>query len=469
MAINVKISSDKVDKAIDYTIKTGKIAKTLTKLGKRNSIMKMAAPGMYQYPILTTNGIEMSVNMAIAKAYQLTYAASVVTAYSLNPVMYLKDYKEPSDFVRKFHSNSSAAYFNIDAAQNALGITATQNTVGVESDTHMDIVDADVTNVAFDKGYTSEALEAMSISAWDDMSSRLDNTSLNDMYRPYDRTERIMNEKLNSLKKANEAITDMIDNIGRIVDDIDNVIDKPESKSDEGIHRPDGTNQMRNFNNAVVRNDKLEAMEPTMVNVEILCHGTNPRGIDGQFTQRLTLGIKAMPRVLQSNVMIASMVEACKDSHGIFKFMKLTKGEQKTIDFVLGISAAKKKALEKNAKMEIKLLKQAKKRKSLNLLRRALNNEYLPTVTVVMTTYEVARVKEICGVDLGELRNALKLMNKYFLLSFAIYDTEQNTLKALFDCDDDWSYVSVGSMNSMVNKVTDVMNQNEILKLFGRR
>ena len=363
MGINFNVSSDSIDEGASYVVKAGKIAKTLGKLGKRNSIMKMAEPGMYQYPLLTSGSIEMQVNTAIAKAFQLTYASAVVTAYSLNPVMYLKDYEEPSDFVRKFHTNTSSSYYNLTAAQRSLGVK--------ESSTTLDIEDADVTSATVNMdGYSKEALEAMSIQAWDDTSNRLDNSSLNDMYRPYDRTERIMKEKISGLKKANEAT---FDDIYSVVDDIDSVIDPDASKNNWAFRDKNNNDKLitRNFNNAVVRNDKLEAMEPTMVNVEIICHSKK----QGQFNQRLTLGVKVMPRLLQSDMMIASMVEACKDSNGIFKFLKLTKGEQKTLDFVLGISASKKRALEKNAKVEIRLLKQAKKRKSSNLFRKALKNE----------------------------------------------------------------------------------------------
>jgi hypothetical protein len=206
-------------------------------------------------------------------------------------------------------------------------------------------------------------------------------------------------------------------------------------------------------------------MEPTMVNVQLLCHSKDA----GQFTQNIVLGVKTMVRLVASEVMIVSMTEACKDSHAIFKFLKWTKDERKTLDFIFGFSAAKQKAVEKNAKMEAKILKQSKKRGKGGLLKRALNNDVFPILTVVLTTFEVEKIKEICGVDLSDLKQAVKLMNKYYLLSLAIYDQTQNTLQTLFDCDDDWSYVHVGSMKSMVNKTSDLMNYNEISKLFGRR
>ena len=89
---------------------------------------------------------------------------------------------------------------------------------------------------------------------------------------------------------------------------------------------------------------------------------------------------------------------------------------------------------------------------------------------------EVNSDKSYLGKEIREWCNnnredyiAQEIMNKYYLLSFGIYDTEQNTMKVLFDCDADWSYTTIGTMRAGVNKTTDVMNQNAIYQLFGRR
>ena len=90
-------------------------------------------------------------------------------------------------------------------------------------------------------------------------------------------------------------------------------------------------------------------------------------------------------------------------------------------------------------------------------------------MSVVLTTYEVARIKEATSIDLSELASAMKIMKKYFLLSIAIYDPDQNTIKFLFDCDSDWGIISVGAMKTAVSKTNDILNSNEVLKLTGRR
>ena len=453
------ITADQIGGALQTVFASANTIKDFSKLARRNSIMKMAAPAMYQYPILMSNAIETPVAMAIAQAFQQTYACSVATAYSLNPIMALKDYREPSDFVQKFHNNNIVPT-NFSAAANALGVESA-----------MDINDIEVIAIdgaTINRNFSKEAMESMSIKAWDRIEDHVDTETLNNMYLPYTRTSRILSEKVVSLQTANEALKDTIkdgfDNAMNFMDDVnDRTVANKNNMANRGLNK-DTSTKLVSSSPSIAKKDRLEAMEPTMVDVQIVCHGKGA----GQFTHNLIIGVKTMVRLVTSDLMVATMVEACKESHGIFRFLKWTKGEQKTLDFVLGISSAKKRVLEKNAKMEVRVLKQSQKRGKFGILKRALNNDVFPILTVVLTTYEVERIKEICGVDLTDYRQATNLMNKYYLLAFAIYDQTQNTLQSIVDCDDDWSVVSVGSMKSMLNKLNDALNQKEAMALLGK-
>lgn len=461
-----------INEAVGTVLKGAKDLKSFTKLASRKSIMTMAQPGMYQYPILISSAIDTDVIAAISKAYQLTYAANVATAYSLNPIMWLKDTKEVSDFVQKFHQNDpSFVPNNLDAAGRALG---------VESATEVEEDIVTVESATVDTSMNKEDLLALSLNAWDNVEDAVTMESLNDMYRPYDRTRRIMEEKLETLKVANEAVDDFVDRVtGRndystthpASQRVQNTSSKETRDGKGNVTRSETTTTrnrqpiQRNFDAQIVKNNQLEAMEPTMINVTVLCHGKT----EGSFTQNITIGVKTMPRVISSELMITSMTEVCQNNHKVFRFLKWTKGEIKTLDALLGISNARKKVLEKNAKQEVKLINQAKKRKGNSILQRFLGNEVMPTLTIVITDYEAAMIKESCHVDLNNLSEAVRLMNKYFLLSFGIYDTKQNTLKVLFDCDEDWAYTTIGNLRSNTNKVNDVLSQNAVLGMFGRR
>ena len=481
-------------KGSDIKAKTGsavgsaKIIQEFINLSSRKSIMTMASPGIYQYPVIMSSAIDTDIAMAIAKAYQITYAASVATAYSLNPIMYTDQTKELSDFVKKFHDNNPAL---LNANLNAVS-----NTLGVES-------------AMIDTTMSKKDIAAINSSLNENIEDKLAMESLNDMYKPYMRTERIMREKLETLTTANEGkVTDTFNKVEgmakKINDQVGNgamynatkdralatnvkdtrrtnmyardkqtneiIKDAKGNPVVTGIHERTTTRQLLvpNQHATVVRNNQLEALEPTMVNVQIVAHGSN-NGNSSQSVHNLTLGVKAVSRLISTQVMIANMIEACKESHFIFKFLKWTKGEIKTLDALLGWTAAKNKAMGKNSKNEALFLQQSKKRKKLNGVGKFVNNEVCPTLSIVITTYEAAKIKEATNIDLTDLKEAIRLMNKYYLLSFAIYDTEQNMLRVLFDCDNDWGYTSVGTLKSAVNKTNDLLNANEIMKVFGRR
>lgn len=472
---------------------------SLLKLAQRKSIMTMASPGMYMYPLIMSGSIDSDAQLALAKGFQLTYAAAVATAYSLNPIMDMGKVDNASDYVKKFHNNN-ASLMSADIK----GITST---FGIESFIDVPVEDIEVyASVKRDVPITD--LAAITLEAVGSIKDSLCMESLNDEYQPYKRTVRIIEEKIDQMKKATEAIKfdDAADSFGQNINQMlnpDAVTVRQHGQNVNTTKIADGsykrtttstseTTTTKEWNdtskkwkttriveknnsgdkrdpsaqtafNQVIKNNQLDAMEPTMVNVQLVTRGANTP------TLNLTLSVKAMPRLVPSNLMINAMTEACMNSKFIFKFLKWQKGEIKTMDAIFGISKARDAATASNDKMEKRFLKQLKKRKHLNAVGKFMNNEVLPTTTIIITSYEAARIKEECHVDLEILQNAVKLLNSYYLLAFGIYDTEQGSLKILFDCDTDWGYTTITSLKSSVNKTNDLLNQNEIIKIFGRR
>lgn len=461
-------------------LKNVKNIQGLAKLASRKSIMTMAAPGMFQYPVIMSNAISTDAQMAIAKAYQLTFAGSVCTAFSLNPIMDRGKTPQLSEFVQTFHQNDPTLLGgNVTGAAQALGVSIEQSMENIDPE-----------NISVESATVAKLNKIDSLAmnlALKGVESSLCMESMNDMYTPYDRTERIIRERLDAIKdvKAKRALEgdlfDKVDAKGNIkeggIGKLNRVLNGADNaKAATGIRNPGKDGRPGNIlpvnaKYSVEKNSQLEAMEPTMVNVQVVAHGgRDANGSELPSIHNITLGVKAMPRVIDTNLMIASMVEASQDSRMIFKFLKWTKGEQSTLDYILGFSASKKKALQKNAKMEVKFLEQSKKRKKLNGIGRFLNNEVLPTVSVVITAYEASKIKEICGIDLNNYTDAVKLMNQYYLLSFAIFDTEMNTLKVIFDCDGDWSYTTIGAIKSQIGKTNyDLLADNIVRSIFNRR
>jgi hypothetical protein len=278
----------------------------------------------------------------------------------------------------------------------------------------------------------------------------------------------------NQISTESATLTGIGDTLSRAANAAQHVADRDNGDANTGLYEADKKNHKilqktgNNAKNEIVKNDKLTALEPTMVNVTVTRHNNNPGSGPSVYLQTITLGVKAMVRLVKSDLMVANMVEAAKNANAIFKFIRWTKGEIKFVrDFVFGISEAKASALAKSS-IESKVLKSSKKRKKINNISKFLDNEVFPTLTIVMTTYEVLQVKNICGVDLSQLYNALKLMNKYYLLAFSIYDPDTQTLQTLFDGDDDFSYATIGTMKSQENKDINLSNTKDVLKIMGR-
>lgn len=488
-----KFDTDKADVRSAKILKRAKNIQGIAKLASRKSIMTMAAPGFYMYPVVMSGGIDTQKQFEIAKAFQITYASSVATAYSLNGDMDRGETPQVSDFVQKFHQNDPKL---INANLNAVGAA-----LGIKTNESYLITDVEVASaVVMEHALSDVDMYLIDQVAWDQVEEGLVQESLNDLYRPYDRTVRKIENRLEMMKEAKDAVAQegILDDLDSFAEDVNraaygrpgkhNATGVPsETKITSPVLDKDGnvvkdkngkdkvkitTKKMINPNtfNAVVKNQNMNNLEPTMVNVQIVAHGfKDATGASSPSIHNVTLCIKAMPRIVQPSVMIASMVEACEESHGIFKFIKWTKGEIKTLDKILGISASKKKALQKNAKQEVKFLEQSRKRKGKGLLGRALRNEVMPSTTVVITSYETEKIKEACGVDLNRYEMAAKLMNKYYLLGFCIYDTEQDTMKVLFDADTDWGVTSFAEMSRSTSNAKDTLNQNEILRIFGRK
>lgn len=487
-----------VDKAGTSVMKKLRNGQELLRLAKRKSIMSMAAPGLYMYPIVMSGGIDTPKQMEIAKGFQITYASSVATAYSLNNNMDRRETPQVSDFVQKFHQNDPKLInANLNAVSAALGIESTA--MNAEDLEHLDYAVESATIMK--NALTVENQFLLNLVAWDDVESGLVMESLNDIYKPYKRSERIINDKLDMIKEAkvaNEAGFFDDDGIAGKINRVANgsptknnatavtfVTQTDKSRSSKKHYDKDGNLRDEDENtrssikkdiykpntfSKVERVQNMTNLEPTMVNVQVVAHGKGDvNGSGAPSIHNITLAIKAMPRIVNSSVMIASMIEACQNSHAIFKFLKWTKGEIKTLDTVLGISASKRKAIQKNAKNEVKFLEQSKKRKGKGLVGRFVRNEVLPTTTVVITTFEAEKIKEATGIDLNRYEMAVKLMNKYYLLGFCIYDTEQDTMKVLFDADSDWGFTSYQSMTNATSNAKDVLSQNEILRVFGRR
>ncbi len=431
----------KIDKDMSNILRnTTAVAKIIKKSVGRNSITRMAQDSIFQFPVLISSSINIDDATVLAKALERQYASLLVSIFSLRGSIPLNKYENVQDYLKSFHNNSDIPS-NIKAATNMIFESATL-----------------ATESTFPLG--------IGAACWDIIEEQVNSNKINDIYKPYERTKTVLREKLEIAKEATVAETIQKNKVYDTAKKIKTFADN-EKKGEEfaGIN-PGKNNKTALSAPTVVKNDKLNALEPTLLNVQFVLHGEG----QGQITQNVVIGVKSMIRVIRSDLMVANMAEASKDSYGIFKFIKWTKGEYKFLrDFVFNATEIKDVATS-TSKDSFRWIKALKRRKAINSVSKFFQNGVLPHTTIILTRYEVEEIAALSGVNLSELHNALRLINKYYLLGFGIYDSETKTLSMLFDEDgtNEFTSVSLNSLKTSNSKDVDLSNMKEVMKLMGR-
>jgi hypothetical protein len=91
-----------------------------------------------------------------------------------------------------------------------------------------------------------------------------------------------------------------------------------------------------------------------------------------------------------------------------------------------------------------------------------------PITTIVTTTYEVAKVAELTGMDLLEPYTAVKLLSKYFLLGLVIYDPETGRVQSIFDGDVNFSVTTLSGLKTKQQKDQDLTQFAQFIRASGR-
>lgn len=212
--------------------------------------------------------------------------------------------------------------------------------------------------------------------------------------------------------------------------------------------REEYTKAMGNVRGEMLRDEKYGSMMPTVLNITL----ANVKSQAGTWSQQLKIGIRAVPRYLSPSIMVANMCEAFKD-RAIFNFIKLTKGELKWWDLLLGISESRNRAIVNTKNKWLKILKA---RAEKNNTSSKLGKKYNPNTTIIITENEATLIKEQCGIDPNNVKYTRKMMDKYFILGFGIYDTEAKMLKMLYDGDMNYSHISLRVMAAEAKKETNL-------------
>ena len=434
---------------VNTAVSTGKV---IAKYVSNTSLTKLAKDSIFQFPVIISASIDNDEIFVMAKSFERSYASMMVSVISMSSYIDLNKYGKEDylvNFLRRFHSNTNIGG-NIIASESIsisdANILPQENVVGI--------------NVA---------------ALWDSVYESVDNTSINDMYRPCKRTARILEDALEAATDDGMTIkfgkttiknADNIANSGK-----SNVFYEEYEKDDDGKYKTDkngkkipikGTQRITHTAkdkhdkfNQVVKSDYMTDMAPTMINITVIADAT---GKGDTWTQNVVLGIKAMVRMVKSGVMVNNMMDAFKD-RGLFKWLSWTKGEISTAELIFGAGKAMQDGYAAGKGDNwLKILRERKMAQGINKL---LGKRLLPNASIVITESEALAIKEATGVDPHNPADVQKMMNRYFLLAFGIYDTENKLLDVMYDGESQFSTESIRELAAKNKKDTNLLAMNK--------
>lgn len=408
------INTDDVRTAVN----TGKV---VAKFVSNTSITKLAKDSIFQFPVIISSSIDNDEIFVMAKALERNYASMLLSVISMSSYIDLTKYGKDNylvKYLKKFHSNS-------DIGSEILPVG---ESVAIES---ANIIDDD------------KIFAVDMPSLCDSVYEACDMTSINDIYRPFKRTTRI-------LEDAMEARTITIGNTK--LENADEIAKLNEEKYiDNGKVLRRGAEKGRN---EITNSSYMTDMTPTMINVSFVADAT---GKGDTWTQNVTIGVKSMVRMAKSGVVINNMVDAFKD-RALFTWIKWTNGEINAAELLFGVSKALQDGYAAGKKDN--WMKRLKGRKHMQGINKLIGRQLLPNASVIITESEALAIQQDCGVDPHNPADAAKMMDKYFMLAFGIYDTESKLLDIIYDGESQFSSYSIRELVAKNKKDTNLLTSS---------
>jgi len=474
----------------------------------KTSITRLTKDQIFQFPIAIESDIDDDEKYPIIKAIEKNYASLILTAIVNEGVVNRDKYDNISQFLRKFHNNTDIPFSAVESEMDVVSAIAEEGYIPSNELLQMDVtIEALVdtsslndmylpfnrtlakVNTALESAKTSIAMEASEyfrrprydrdrngqiigganspqistnnqgkiqyqyIEAPQKGTAQYNNLvnlygepkTLNDWDDDINKRDIIQYNELRREEREIRAEERREDRRNRVADRQEDRTNQLQDKSIEDARRA-----MSNVRGEMLRDEKYGSLMPTVLNMTI----ANVKSQAGSWSQQLTIGIRAVPRYFNSSIMIANMCEAFKNGL-VFTFLKFTKGELKWWDSLLGITDARNNAIINRSDRWLRVLKSLSKKN-----KRKINNKHNPNMTIIITENDAILIKEKCGIDPHNVSAVKKMMDKYFILGFGIYDTEAKMLNMIYDGDADFSQYSLRSMIADSKKELNLLAMN---------
>ena len=175
------------------------------------------------------------------------------------------------------------------------------------------------------------------------------------------------------------------------------------------------------------------------------------------------LGIKGVMHPVNSDDMVSNLLDGHKSGNKFFNFLRWTSGEISFIkDLLFNVNGIKEDVIKKHSKGGSHWWTTLKRNRTIAKIKS--KQKILPNATIVCSMEEVIEMQDAYNVDLLKVSNVLKLMDRYFLLGFAIVDETQELVHFIFDGERDFQVLS---FNGLERENTNKNDFKDIYKMIN--
>ena len=169
------------------------------------------------------------------------------------------------------------------------------------------------------------------------------------------------------------------------------------------------------------------------------------------------LGVKGIMHPVNSDDMVSNLLDGHKAGNKFFNFLRWTSGEISFIkDLLFNVNGIKEDVIKKHSKSGSHWWTTLKRNRTIARVKNGHSKQkILPNATIVCSMEEVLEMQDAYKVNLLEVRNVLKLMDRYFLLGFAIVDESQELVHFIFDGERDFQVLSFNGLERENNNKND--------------
>lgn len=199
---------------------------------------------------------------------------------------------------------------------------------------------------------------------------------------------------------------------------------------------------------------KCNELVPTTLSLSLNQIGDNGKSYLG--VQNFVVGVKGLMHPVNSNEMITNLLDGFKSGNKFFNFLRWTTGEIKFIkDLLFNIGGIKDDVIKKHSNTSSHWWSTLKRRRTIARASNAQGKQMLPNASIVCTMEEVVEMQEVYKINLLDVRNIKRIMDRYYLLGFVIVDEAQELCHIIFDGEDNFQVLTYKGLERENNSKND--------------